>query len=69
VHMHFYRKPKRFGGFKNLDTKSEKSVDKFLSSQGGDVSRASPSPFSLLLVCILVYCCVMQRLSSQEAFS
>jgi integrase len=30
VHMHFYRKPKRFGGFKNMDTKNEKPVDKFL---------------------------------------
>jgi integrase len=30
VHMHFYRKPKRFGGFKNLDNKSEKRVDRFL---------------------------------------
>jgi len=30
VQMHFYRKPKRFGAFKNLDTKSEKRVDRFL---------------------------------------
>jgi hypothetical protein len=30
--MHFYRKPKRFGGMKNLDNKVEKSVDRFLCS-------------------------------------
>jgi len=30
--MHFYRKPKRFGGFKNMDNKNEKRVDKFLCS-------------------------------------
>jgi len=32
VQMHFYRKPKRFGGFKKLDDKSEKRVDRFLCS-------------------------------------
>jgi integrase/ribosomal protein L37AE/L43A len=32
VQMHFYRKPKRFGGFKNMDNKDEKRVDKFLCS-------------------------------------
>jgi integrase len=30
VHIHFYRKPKRFGGFKNLDNKSKNSDDRFL---------------------------------------
>jgi hypothetical protein len=36
VQLHFYRKPKRFGGFKgnikNRDDKSENSVDRFLCS-------------------------------------
>lgn len=32
VQMHFYRKPKRFGGFKNMDNKDEKRVDRFLCS-------------------------------------
>jgi integrase/rubredoxin len=32
VQMHFYRKPKRFGGFKNMDDKDEKRVDRFLCS-------------------------------------
>jgi integrase len=32
VQMHFYRKPKRFGGFKNRVDKDESRVDKFLCS-------------------------------------
>ena len=32
VTMHFFRKPKRFGGVKKLDDKSEKRVDRFLCS-------------------------------------
>lgn len=50
VKMHFYRKPKRFGGLKKLDNKTEKRVDRFLSSGCGDVSRAPPS-FSVNFVC------------------
>ena len=30
VQMHFFRKPKRFGGLKKLDDKVEKTVDRFL---------------------------------------
>ena len=43
VTMHFFRKPKRFGGVKKLDDKSEKRVDRFLSSQSGEISRTSSS--------------------------
>ena len=32
VTYHYYRKPKRFGGFENQVDKSEKPVDKFLCS-------------------------------------
>jgi hypothetical protein len=32
VQMHFFRKPKRFGGLKKLDDKSGKGVDRFLCS-------------------------------------
>jgi hypothetical protein len=32
VQMHFFRKPKRFGGLKKLDDKVEKTVDRFLCS-------------------------------------
>jgi len=32
VQMHFFRKPKRFGGLKKLDDKSEKGDDRFLCS-------------------------------------
>ena len=32
VQMHFYRKPKRFGGFKNMVDKSESKGDRFLCS-------------------------------------
>lgn len=32
VQMHFYRKPKRFGGFKKLDDKVSKADDRFLCS-------------------------------------
>jgi hypothetical protein len=32
VQMHFYRKPKRFGGLKNLDDKVNSGVDRFLCS-------------------------------------
>jgi hypothetical protein len=65
VQMHFYRKPKRFGGFKGglekQDNKDEKRVDRFLSSRGGDVSR-TPSSFSFVLCCVYVF------LVSQEVF-
>lgn len=43
VQMHFYRKPKRFGGLGKLDDKSEKGVDRFLSSSNGDISRIQSS--------------------------
>ena len=32
IQMHFYRKPKRFGGLKNLGDKSQNTVDRFLCS-------------------------------------
>jgi integrase len=32
LQMHFYRKPKRFGGFKNMVDKSESKGDRFLCS-------------------------------------
>jgi hypothetical protein len=32
VQMHFYRKPKRFGGFEKRDNKVETRVDSFLCS-------------------------------------
>jgi len=32
VQMHFYRKPKRFGGLKKLDDKVETGRDRFLCS-------------------------------------
>ncbi|MGD0645876.1 MAG: hypothetical protein ABSA75_13300 [Candidatus Bathyarchaeia archaeon] len=31
--MHFFRKPKRFGGVKKLDDKSQKGVDRFLGTR------------------------------------
>lgn len=45
VHMHFYRKPRRFGGLKKMDDKTENRVDRFLSSISGDVSRLDPTFF------------------------
>jgi hypothetical protein len=42
VQMHFYRKPKRFGGLKNLDNKVENGRDRFLSSRRGEISRTTP---------------------------
>ena len=70
VQMHFYRKPKRFGGFngslEKQDNKDEKRVDTFLCSRGGDVSR-TPSSF-LVFCCLVAYFLVWECCSSQEVF-
>ena len=61
VQMHFFRKPKRFGGVKKLDDKSEKRVDRFLSSRSGDVSRTPPS-FSLVFCVSFMVVCSLSEL-------
>ena len=54
VQMHFYRKPKRFGSFKNIEDKSKSLGMNTYSQSGGDVSR-KPSSFSLFLVCLMIH--------------
>ena len=43
VQIHFFLRPKRFVGMKNLDDKVENRVNRFLSFQSGEISRTSSS--------------------------
>ena len=56
VTYHYYCKPKQFGGFQNQVHKSEKPVNRFLSSQSGEISRASPSfSFQIIIFCKVLF--------------